>query len=330
MHSETQKRSPKQISCLLPASRSWYHHKNGLGASFIVLFCLWVNLFGSHDPWVVPEPYDTMYRPADLPLPAFRPGEFDSKPAPQKRNWVSTGADKLTDDQIRVILGHYFGMVSYTDMLVGRLLDRISALQLSDRTVVLYTADHGDTMGCHRIFTKGFAFYEPAVRIPLIIRAPGGLPRGVRIDAAASGVDLLPTLLDLLGLPAVPRLHGTSLMPLWRGTTRSVHERILAGEGYEGYDRLVMVRTPEWKLTRYDNYGGELYNLQEDPDELDNRIEDAKCDTIRRTLTTQMEEWDRRYPHAELQIPPVMEKEEPERAAEVRREFEAWQRKSRM
>ncbi|MCX6626879.1 MAG: sulfatase-like hydrolase/transferase [Candidatus Solibacter sp.] len=89
-------------------------------------FCAWVHLFGAHDPWVVPAPYDNMYKPADLPLPPFRAGEYASKPAQQGRTWEETGASRLSDDQIRLILAHYYGMVSFTDMLVGRLLDRLS------------------------------------------------------------------------------------------------------------------------------------------------------------------------------------------------------------
>jgi choline-sulfatase len=291
-------------------------------------FCLWINLFGSHDPWFAPEPYDTMYRPSDLPLPPYRKGEFENKPAPQRRNWVSTGAEKLTDDQIRTILGHYFGMISHTDMLVGRLLDKVSDLRLKDNTAVVYTADHGDTMGCHRLFTKGFAFYEPAMRIPLIIRGPGEQRRSARIHAAVSGVDMLATVLDLLDLPAEQGLHGTSLMPLSQGASRSVHEQIYSGEGYEGYDRMIMVRTPEWKLTRYDGSSGELYHLRDDPDELNNLIADPRCAEVRKELTADLENWDRSYPRAPLQLPPSLVKEEPARAEKIRRDFEAWKRQT--
>jgi arylsulfatase A-like enzyme len=287
-------------------------------------FCLWVRLFGAHDPWVVPEPYDTMYRPSDLPLPPYRQGEFDSKPGQQKRTWVGTGAARLTDDQVRLILAHYLGMVSYTDMLVGRLLDKLQDLKLESDTVVIYTADHGDTMGQHRIFTKGFALYEPAMRVPLIIRAPSDFPRGARIDAAVSGIDLLPTMLDLMNLPAERDLHGQSLVPLWRGTTRSVRQQVFAGQGFEGFDRLVMMRTPEWKLTRYDEGGGELYDMRNDPHELNNLIAEPKYSSIRQQLTRQMEDWDRGSFHAAPRFPAGMQSEEIER---IKQAYSAWMKK---
>jgi choline-sulfatase len=284
-------------------------------------FCLWVRLFGSHDPWVVPEPYDTMYRPSDLRLPPYRNGEYDSKPAQQRRTWVETGAAELSDDDIRVILAHYLGMVSYTDMLIGRLLDRLSELQLDSNTTVIYMADHGDIMGCHRIFTKGFAFYEPAMRVPLIIRVSGGMPGGKRIDAVVSGIDLLPTMLELLNLPPERSLQGSSLVPLWQGVTQSVHDQVFAGQGFEGYDRLVMMRTPEWKLTRYDEGGGELYDLRKDPHELANLYEETKYASIRGKLTERMESWDRAWPHAPLQLPL---QQDARKSAAIKSAFDAW------
>lgn len=156
--------------------------------------------------------------------------------------------------------------------------------------MIVYTADHGDNMGVHRNFTKGYALYEPAMRIPLIVRAPGDLPRGARVDALVSGVDFLPTMLELMGLPREPGLHGTSLAPLWQGTRRKAHDRVFAGQGYEGLDRIVMLRTPEWKLTRYDEGDGELYDLQKDPHELHNLIDERGYSSVVRRLTEEMED----------------------------------------
>lgn len=290
-------------------------------------FCLWVSLFCSHDPWLVPAPYDSMYRPADLPLPPYRDGEYDSRPRQQKRTWQATGADKLSDDQIRIILAHYFGMISQTDMLVGRLLDTMTRLGLNSNTTLIYTADHGDTMGYHRIFTKGFAFNEPAVRIPLIIRAPGILPAGSRVQAPVSQVDYLPTMLELIGLPPVRGVHGKSLVGSALGREKRVHERIFAGQGYEGLDRLMMMRTESWKYTRYDEGGEELYNLEGDPNELRSLAGDAKYAATARRLSRELDDWDRGYPHADPQPPTGNLPGSEERARRIREAFEAWKNK---
>jgi arylsulfatase A-like enzyme len=217
---------------------------------------------------------------------AFSAGEFDSKPARQKRTWQSTGADKLTDEQIRIILAHYLGMVSYTDMLVGRLLARISELGLDENTVIVYTADHGDCMGQHRIFTKGFGAYEPAMRIPLIIRAPGRLASGQRRSDPVSGVDVLPTTLECLNLTVPAGLHGRSVV------TPQSSRPVCAGQNRDGVDRIVMIRTDRWKLTRYDEGGGELYDCRDDPAELNTRINDPSLAAVQADLTAQLERWD--------------------------------------
>jgi len=93
------------------------------------------------------------------------------------------------------------------------------------------------------------------------------------------------------GIAVGPGDPRTQFGPLWRGTEREAHERIFAGQDYEGLDRLVMVRTPEWKLTRYDESGGELYNLLDDPDELYNRIDDPKYSAVATRLSKNLEEW---------------------------------------
>lgn len=255
-------------------------------------FGLWLQLHGGHDPYVVPAPYDTMYDASSLPVPPYRQGEYDSKPARQRRTWEAQGANKLSDKQIQIILAHYLGMISQTDTLVGQLLDKISELELDKNTIVVYVADHGDTMGYHRMFTKGFAFYESAVRIPLIIRTPSGLPRGVRIDEAVSGVDVLPTLIDLLGLPPVNGVHGHSLLPAWNGQMHSMRKEVFASQGSEGRDRMVMIRTAQWKFARYDDGGSELYNVQDDPSELNNLAALPYYADVRRTLSERIDNWD--------------------------------------
>jgi arylsulfatase A-like enzyme len=286
-------------------------------------FVLWVQLHGGHDPYVVPAPFDTMYPAAGLPMPPFRRGEFDRKPPRQKRGWQDQRTDQLSDEQIRTILGHYYGMLSQTDALVGKLIDHVAQLGLDRNTVMVYTADHGDTSGYHRMFTKGFALYEPAMRIPLIMRAPG-LPAGVRVSSLASGIDVMPTVLEAMGLRTPSGIHGRSLVPLWKGGSQPIHAEIFSGGNFEGLDRLVMLRTPEWKLTRYDEGGGELYNLADDPSELDNLIGNPKYSAVVQRLTRRLEEWDHDYPHVRPQAVPGWDQRDPERAGRVAAAFANW------
>jgi arylsulfatase A-like enzyme len=123
----------------------------------------------------------------------------------------------------------------------------------------------------------------------MIVRAPGAAKPGTRVDSMVSGVDVLPTVLELMDLPKVNGVHGRSLVPLWRGAESKAHDAIFSGQDYEGATRLVMMRTPEWKFTRYDEGGTELYNTVEDPDELHNRAGESKyAGVLSRMATTEL------------------------------------------
>jgi arylsulfatase A-like enzyme len=137
------------------------------------------------------------------------------------------------------------------------------------------------------------------MRIPRVFRAPGERRRVITIADPVSGIDLFPTLLSLLRLPEVTALHGRSLVPYWEGRQSDPDRPIYAGQGYEGRDRMVMLRTPRFKLTRYDDGGNELHDLQSDPGELTNVYEDSRYKTSLNELSRQLDQWDRSYPHRE-------------------------------
>jgi arylsulfatase A-like enzyme len=283
-------------------------------------FACFVQFRGPHDPYLTPRPFDTMYDPERIPMPPYLAGEFASKPPRQLAAYRKQGMDKLSDAQMRRILALYYGMLTHDDTLLGQVLTRLDELSLRDNTIVVYLADHGDTMGRHRLFSKDFAFYEPSVRVPLIFRAPG-VPAGTRIGDLVSGIDLLPTLLQMLHLPPAKDIHGRSLVPYWTEGFRDPGRLVFAGQGYEGYDRAVMLRSREWKLTRYDDGGWELYDLAKDPDELLNRYSDPAYQKVVLSLREQLAAWDRRYPHRE---PIFRSGESPDRMREIRLAFDRW------
>jgi choline-sulfatase len=259
-------------------------------------FACFLQLRGPHDPYMTPRPFDTLLDPAALAVPPYRPGEFGNKPQRQRQSFETQGASRMTDAQIRSILALYYGMASYSDYAIGMVLKRLNELGLDERTVVILVSDHGDTMGRHRFMSKDFAFYEPAVRIPFVMRAPGKRG-GVTVADPASGIDLFPTLCDLMSLRKPDGLPGRSLVARWDGRAGDPARPIFAAQGVPGKNRAVMLRTPRFKLTRYDDGGGELYDLERDPDELDNRIDDAAHSAALRQLTAQLTEWEHHYPH---------------------------------
>ena len=113
----------------------------------------------------------------------------------------------MSDVQIRQILALYYSMAAYSDHAIGLVLNRLKELNLNSRTVVMLLSDHGDTMGRHRFMSKDFAFCEPAVRIPLVVRAPGKR-QSVLVSDPVSGIDVAPTLCGLMDLPTPDGLRA--------------------------------------------------------------------------------------------------------------------------
>jgi len=255
-------------------------------------FACFLQLRGPHDPYMTPRPFDTLIDPASLALPPYRAGEFANKPARQRASFESQGAARMSDSQLRRILALYYGMAAYSDHCAGLVLSRLRELELEENTVVVLVADHGDTMARHRMVSKDFAFYEPAVRIPMILRAPGARPRGTVCADPVSGTDVFPTLCDLMGLAAPRHVHGESLVSRWEGHAKNPERPIFAVQGTPGKNRAMMVRTPQFKYARYDDGGAELYDLTRDPNELDNRADDPAYRATATALARQLEDWD--------------------------------------
>jgi arylsulfatase A-like enzyme len=250
------------------------------GAPFF-LVCGWN---APHFPMIVPAPYDTLYDPATVPLPPSFEDRLDGKPAVQHVRPSSTRVQHLTPEGWRKLIAHYWGLVSLVDEQVGRLLTELDRLGLSDDTVVVYMSDHGDLMGSHHLMEKGaWNVYEETVRTPLVIKAPQSATAGRVATELVSGLDLMPTLLELAGVAAPEGLSGRSAAPLLaRGTeewpdaiygeTAALSERPgvdppLAQAELDPEDLLVVkwVRTHRWKYACYSNDLDELYDLGTDP-----------------------------------------------------------------
>ncbi len=175
--------------------------------------------------------------------------------------------------------GHpYRGAIAFTDAQVGRVFDYLDARGLSDNTIVIVTADHGEGLGEHGEETHGFFVYESAMRVPLIVRAPGrGLtPR--RVSQPVRSVDIMPTVLDLIGGAPTQPIEGVSLVPLMSGEVRELPLEAYGEAMYPlhhyGWSELTTLRSERFKLI--DAPRPELYDLERDPHELTNLFEERR------------------------------------------------------
>ena len=181
-------------------------------------FAAWVHFYDVHRPYNPPPGYDLYGQSEGLPAPLVAPG-LDGGPALDAHiDAITLGDRPVPDAELRRIRGLYDGAVTSSDARVGRLIEALQSRGLLENTIVVVTADHGEELFDHnRYFYHGNSIYDGTLRIPCIVRAPG-LPAR-HVAGLAQNVDLLPTLLELLGLPAAPEVEGVSLAPLLRGTT---------------------------------------------------------------------------------------------------------------
>lgn len=276
-------------------------------------FLLWASFLDPHPPYLVPEPWDTMYDPADLTIPERVPGEHENNPphfkltqqeAPDYSDWQEPEGQGMHGFTSHVIdpelhrknIAVYYGMVSMMDKYIGRILDKLDALGLADDTVVVFTTDHGHFMGQHGLIAKGAFHYEDMIRVPFIVRDPDStLPGGTRSDALQSLVDLAPTMLSAAGLPIPRSMTGVDQRPVWLGEAESARDHVIVENHHQ--PTTIHVKTyvnDRYKLTVYYNRAyGELFDLDADPRELNNlwdRPEHAalKADLVMKLLHAEM------------------------------------------
>jgi arylsulfatase A-like enzyme len=211
---------------------------------------------------------------------------------------------KMSDNHLRQIIALTYGMVSLIDHNVGRVLNTLDELNLTDNTVVIFLSDHGDLMGDHFLINKGPFLYRGLTRTPFIARFPQHFPAGTRISSLTSHLDFAPTILDLAGVP-IPEgptspqpespgqaspWPGLSLSPLLTGQNTKLRDSTLIeyDEDYLGA-RLRSLVTEDFRVTIYPGQPyGELFDLRTDPHELHNLWTDPDARTLKTHALTQL------------------------------------------
>jgi choline-sulfatase len=255
-------------------------------------FALVVSFYDPHSPFHFPRRWRARFRPEQFPIPPVS--------EPDRREQPALFAS-LSSDEVRGIQAAYYTSLSFVDSQVGRLIRGLDELGLSGRTLVVYVGDNGYMLGQHGRFEK-HCCYEPAVRIPLILRWPGRLPRDRRISDLVEMVDILPTVLHLMQLPVPPGLQGLDLEPLIRGKPGARGHEVVFSEYLENEE--AMVRSNRYKLivgtgrrSRQDGYHTgrplpgpyqRLFDLVDDPEETRDLGGDPRHQAIRNDLLHRM------------------------------------------
>ena len=241
-------------------------------------FFLYTGFMNPHFPLLCPREYFDRYYPDRVILPHTRTEPCDTQhPSIQQLRYWLRNEEPLSDDISTTATAAYYGLISFTDDLIGRLLDIIDNSFLRDNTVVIYVSDHGEMGGHHGIWQKQ-CFYEHAVRVPMIIRHPNA-SGNQRIAAGANLIDILPTLLDLAEQDPAP-LPGSSLRPAILG--HPFPDRPIFSE-YHALGALTggfMIKKGAWKYIHYVGLPDQLFNVANDPEEIEDRADDPTCADI--------------------------------------------------
>jgi iduronate 2-sulfatase len=259
-------------------------------------FFLAVGFFRPHTPYVAPKaPYFDYYPEAEMPVVQGWKEDQADVPAAALMSGKPE-QDNMTDDERRQNRRAYYASISFMDAQVGRVVEALDRLGLSENTIIVFTSDHGYHMGEHGLWQK-MSLFEESSRVPLLIVAPGGGSPGSVVKTPVSLIDLFPTLAEMCGVSAPSNLQGQSLTPMLKdpsaagrgwaltqvnrggGGARAANARRNANarnaarppRRFFGYS----LRNPRWRYTEWDEgrRGRELYDHEADPRELTNLAE---------------------------------------------------------
>jgi len=227
-------------------------------------FFLWVHYWDPHPLYDSPPPYNRMYMEEEEE-------DIDFKDLMSILRQRGPEYEKA----LRRLHAMYDGAVTYTDKCIGDLMRKVEELGLFDNTIIVIHSDHGEYHGEHGLYGKpGGYLYDTLIRVPLIMRYPDVIPAGMTVESVVQNIDIVPTILDILGVPIPESMDGRSLLPIFTGNKSEIRM-----EAYtEHPQRVYSIRTKKWKFIMAERVfiypkrvdKEQLYNLEEDPNETKN------------------------------------------------------------
>ncbi len=284
-------------------------------------FFMLVNQTFPHPPYAVAEPYFSMYDRSEVPFPIRPPDGFEGKPKILRMVHQRMRMDQIADDELREIVAVYYGMCTKTDRNLGWILEALKERGLWDNTILVATSDHGDFVGDYLLTEKmQNTFEDVLVNVPFAIRVPGCEALPAPSEALIEMIDLLPTLAEACGIQLGHTHFGRSLLPILRGETVEHREYVFSEGGAlqneihthesdrpreniywsrpavqftqpEVHGKAVMIRSKEWKYVRRVYDTDELYDLKNDPGEVNNLIDDPALSGVRDEMVAAMATW---------------------------------------
>lgn len=239
---------------------------------------MWVGFPGPHDPWDAPVDALERYADVEMPMPASldRPTTTDPE-TPFGRFldfflWHHSNSETFTDEKIQAVRRAYYANVTIIDEAFGKMRTALEETNQLDDTWIIYTSDHGEMMGEHRMLMK-MVFYDQSTRVPLLVRPPAGVDHVDAVEALAEHMDVTATIRAIAGATGPETFEGRSLLPLLDGTGPGPERGVVFSENYG----MAMARTDDHKIVFHEDTldVGQLFDLRADPREDRNLADEA-------------------------------------------------------
>lgn len=259
---------------------------------------------GPHPPYDPTPEYAEPYMKKDLPLLPVTQEELDNQPAPFKELRVhNTQVDhdsvvhmlEPTEEQRHRQRAYYMANVTMIDKKIGEILEALEEKGYLENSVIVFTSDHGDCLTDHGHSQK-WTMYDLITKMPTIVWAPGRFEGGRKLDGLCQQMDLGPALLELAGLEPAKTMEAQSLLPALKGEDWQGRDYVFAEHGRDNIltdtDFMTMVRSRDWKLVHFlEEPTGQLFDLKNDPDEVQNLWNDPAHQDKKRELLDVLREW---------------------------------------
>jgi arylsulfatase A-like enzyme len=190
------------------------------------------------------------------------------------------------EDELKKDMAVYYGMISFMDQQIGRILDKLDELGIADNTIVVFSTDHGHFIGQHGLIAKGPFHYEDMLKLPFIVRWPRHVAANKSSDALQSLVDLAPTFLAASGQKIPGEMQGVNQLKVWQGKQEQARDHIICENRHNPVmPHLRTYVNNRYKLSVYRKETfGELFDLEKDPHELDNLWDEPSATAIKLEL----------------------------------------------
>lgn len=249
-------------------------------------FFLWVSFVEPHPPIIDTSYWAEQYKDAHIPVgPVVMPELKDDAYGRYMRNWMRViGTEDLTEEGAATMGRHYYGMISQVDRKIGDIIHALQETGADKNTWIIYTADHGELLGDHKMVYKSM-FYRGSVRVPNIVCPPGGMkPRDVH-DLVES-IDLTATMLDVAGAE-LPQCQGRSLVPVVQGHGKGrevAFSELRSAMNKDNYFVMAATQRYRYLYDKQTDLPCELFDLEKDPNEMHNLIDDPAHAGIRKDM----------------------------------------------